>query len=44
MLIDILPNGYSVNLNVLAHTNDFSAAGNLQDLRRWWSVLIEIEL
>ena len=34
MLIDILPNDYSANLNTLAYANAFSAAGNLQDLRR----------
>ena len=26
----------------MAYTDDFSAAGNLKDLRRWWSVLTEI--
>ena len=35
MLIDILSNKYSVNVNVMAYADDFSAAGNLQDLRRW---------
>ena len=40
MLIDILPNEYSAN--VMGYTDDFSVAGNLQDLRRWWSVLTEI--
>ena len=26
----------------MAYADDFSTAGNLQNLRRWWSVLIEI--
>ena len=26
----------------MAYADDFSAAGNLRDLRRWWSVLTEI--
>ena len=34
MLIDILSNEYSVNVNVMGYADDFSAAGNLQDLRR----------
>ena len=42
ILIDILSNKYSANGNVMAYAGDFSAAGNLQDLRRWWSVLTEI--
>ena len=42
MLIDILSNEYSANVNVMAYADDFSAAGNLKDLRRWWSVLTEI--
>ena len=42
MLIDILSNEYSANVNVMAYADDFSVAGNLQDLRRWWSVLTEI--
>ena len=42
MLIDILSNEYSVNVNVTAYADDFSAARNLQDLRRWWGVLTEI--
>ena len=42
MLIDILSNEYSFNVNVMAYADDFSAAGNLRDLRRWWSVLTEI--
>ena len=43
MLIDILPNEYSANINVMFYADDFSAAGNLQDLRRWWSGLTEID-
>ena len=35
MLIDIPSNEYSTNVNVMAHADDFSAAGNLKDLRRW---------
>ena len=42
MLIDLLSNEYSANVNVMAYADDFSAAGNLQDLRRWWSSLPEI--
>ena len=42
MLIDILSNEYSANVNFIAYADDFSAAGNLQDLRRLWSVLTEI--
>ena len=34
MLIDILPNEYSANINVMFYADDFSAAGNLQDVRR----------
>ena len=26
----------------MAYADNFSAAGNLQDLRRWWSAAIEI--
>ena len=43
MLIDILPNEYSANINVILYADDFSAAENLQDLRRWWSSLTEID-
>ena len=42
ILIDILSKEYSTNVNVMAYADDFSAAGNLRDLRRWWSVLTEI--
>ena len=42
MLIHILSNEHSANFNVTAHTDEFSAAGNLKNLRRWWSVLTEI--
>ena len=42
MLIDILSNEYSASVNFIADADDFSAAGNLQNLRRWWSVLTEI--
>ena len=42
MLIDILLNEYSANVNVMVYADDFSVAGNSQDLRRWWSVLTEI--
>ena len=41
MLSDILSNEYCVNVNVIAYVDDFSAAGNLQDLRGWWSFLTE---
>ena len=34
MLIDILSNEYSANGNVMAYADDFSAARNLQDVRR----------
>ena len=44
MLIDKPSNEYSVNVNVTAFVDDFSAAGNLQDLRKQWSVLTEIQL
>lgn len=44
MLIDKPSNEYSVNVNVTAFVDDFSAAGNLQDLRKQWSVLTEIDL
>ena len=44
MLIDVLSNKYSANVNAMASADDFSAAGNLQNLRRWRSVLIEIGL
>ena len=42
MLTAILSNEYSVNVNVMAYADDFSAARNLQNLRRWWSALTEI--
>ena len=42
MLIDILSNEYRANVNVVAYTDDFSAAGNSRDLRSWRSVLTEI--
>ena len=42
MLIEILLNEYSANANVMVYADDFSAARNSQDLRRWWSVLTEI--
>ena len=42
MLIHILSNEYSANFNVTAHADEFSAAGNFKNLRRWWSVLTEI--
>ena len=42
MLIDILSNKHSTNVNVMAYADDFSTSGNLRDLRRWWSVLTEI--
>ena len=42
MLIVILSNEYSSNIDVMAYVDDFSAARDLQDLRRWWSVLTEI--
>ena len=40
MLIDILSNEYSAN--VMAYPDDSSAAGNLQVLKKWWSVLTKI--
>ena len=40
MLLGILLNEYNANVNVMVWADDFSAAGNLHDLRRWWSVLI----
>ena len=42
ILIDILSNHYSANVNVMAYADDFSAAENLQDLRRWWSFQTKI--
>ena len=42
MLIDMLSNEYSVIVNVMDYADDFSAAGNLQDLTKWWSALTEI--
>ena len=42
MLIDILLNEYSANVNIMVYADDFSAAWNSQDLRRCWGVLIEI--
>ena len=42
MLIDVLSNKYSANVNAMAYADDFSTAGNLQNVRRWWIVLIEI--
>ena len=42
LLIDILSNEYSANVNVMAYSVQFAAAGILQDLTRWWIVLIEI--
>ena len=42
ILIPILSNEYSASVNVQVYPDDFSAAWNLQGLRRWWSVLIEI--
>ena len=42
MLIEILSNECSSNIDVIAYADDFSAAGDLQELRRWWSVLTEI--
>ena len=41
MLIGNMSNEYSDNVNVKAYADDFSPGGNLQDLRRWWSVLTE---
>ena len=38
----MLSNECSANVNVMAYADDFSAAGNLKDLRRWWGVLTEI--
>ena len=35
MLIEILSNQYSANFNVMGYGDDFSAARNLQDVRRW---------
>ena len=41
LLINV-SNEYSANVNVMADAVQFAAAGILQDLRRWWIVLIEI--
>ena len=38
MLFDELSNEYSVII-VMAYADDFCAAGNLQDLRKWLSAL-----
>ena len=42
ILIAILSNEYTTNVNIMAYADELSAAGNLQDLRRWWSALTEI--
>ena len=34
MLIDIPSNEYSANVHAMAYADDFSAAGNLQDLKK----------
>ena len=44
MLTDILSHEYSTNVNAMAYSDDFSAARNLQKVRRWWSVPTEIAL
>ena len=38
MLIDILANYYSTCVNVLAYADDFSAAGKLSNLKKWWNI------
>ena len=42
MLIGILSIEYSASVNVMAYADDFSVTRNVQDLRRWRSVLTEI--
>ena len=42
ILIHILTNEYSANFNVMVYADDFSAAGDLQNLRSRWSVLTKI--
>ena len=42
ILIDILSNECSANVNLMACADDFLAARNLEGLRRWWSVWTEI--
>ena len=41
MVIGILSNEYGTDANVMADPGDFSTAGNLRNVRRWWSVLKE---
>ena len=39
MLIDIVVTSTESQVSVLASANDFSAAGKLADLRKWWDTL-----
>ena len=41
MVIGILSNEYGPDANVMADAGDFSTAGNLRNVRRWWSALKE---
>ena len=39
MLIDIVVTSTESQVRVLAYADDFSAAGKLDDLRKWWNTL-----
>ena len=42
MFIGILANEPRATVSFLVYTDDFFAAGMLQDVRRWWNTLAEI--
>ena len=44
MLIDIVVTSTELQVGVLAYADDFSAAGKLDDLRKWWDTLTIIGL
>ena len=39
ILIDIVVTSPESQVRVLAYADDFSAAGKLEDLRKWWNTL-----
>ena len=43
MLIDIVVTSKDSQVSVLAYADDFSAAGKLDDLRKWWDTLTIID-
>ena len=43
MLIDIVVTSTDSQVSVLAYADDFSAAGKLDDLRKWWDTLTIID-